>query len=33
MDDFRERIIDLGVVIEASTEDDLVAAGRRLAEL
>jgi glycerate kinase len=33
MDDFRERIIDLGVVVEASTERELEAAGRRLAAL
>jgi glycerate kinase len=33
MDDFRERIIDLGCVLEASTEDELVEAGRRLAAL
>jgi glycerate 2-kinase len=33
MDGFRERIIDLGLVIEASDEDALEAAGRRLAEL
>jgi glycerate kinase len=33
MDDFRERIIDLGCVVEASTEDGLVAAGRGLAAL
>jgi glycerate 2-kinase len=33
LDDFRERIIDLGLVIEASSEADLEAAGRRLAAL
>jgi glycerate kinase len=33
LDDFRERILDLGLVIEASTERQLEAAGRRLAEL
>jgi glycerate kinase len=33
MDDFRERIIDLGLVIEAGDEGALEAAGRRLAEL
>jgi glycerate kinase len=33
MDGFRERILDLGVVIEAGDERALEAAGRRLAEL
>ena len=33
LDDFRERILDLGLVIEASTEAELEAAGKRLAEL
>jgi glycerate kinase len=33
MDDFRERLIDLSVVIEASTIRHLTTAGRRLAEL
>jgi glycerate kinase len=33
LDDFRERILDLGLVIEASSEDELEAAGRELAEL
>jgi glycerate kinase len=33
MDDFRERIIDLGLVIEAGDEAALEAAGRRLAKL
>ena len=33
MDDFRERIIDLGVVLEAPTFDAIEAAGRRLATL
>ncbi len=31
LDDFRERIIDLGLVIEASSLEELEAAGRRLA--
>jgi glycerate kinase len=33
MDDFRERIIDLGVVLEAPTLAAIEAAGRRLAAL
>jgi glycerate kinase len=33
MDDFRERIIDLGCVVEASSLDALVDAGRKLAAL
>jgi glycerate kinase len=33
LDDFRERIIDLGCVIEASSLGDIEAAGRRLAAI
>jgi glycerate kinase len=33
LDDFRERILDLGLVIEASSEEELEAAGRELAQL
>ena len=33
LDDFRERILDLGLVIEASTEAELEEAGRKLSEL
>jgi glycerate kinase len=33
LDDFRERILDLGLVIEASSIEEIEAAGRRLAEL
>jgi glycerate kinase len=33
LDDFRERIIDLGLVIEAVTEAEIEAAGRELAKL
>jgi glycerate 2-kinase len=33
LDDFRERILDLGLVIEATNEKELEAAGRRLAKL
>jgi glycerate 2-kinase len=33
LDDFRERIIDLGLVIEASSEVQMEQAGRRLADL
>jgi glycerate kinase len=33
LDDFRERLIDLSLVIEASTLRRMTAAGRRLAEL
>jgi glycerate kinase len=33
MDGFRQRVIDLGCVVEASTEEALVAAGRELARL
>ncbi len=33
LDDFRERIMDLGLVIEASTLEEMEAAGRKLAEL
>jgi glycerate kinase len=33
LDDFRARVLDFGLIIEAGDEDALVAAGRRLAEL
>jgi glycerate 2-kinase len=33
LDDFRERILDLGLVIEASSEREIEAAGRELAKL
>jgi hypothetical protein len=32
LDPFGERVIDLGLVLQASTEAELEAAGRRLAE-
>jgi glycerate 2-kinase len=33
LDDFRARVLDFGLIIEAGDEDALEAAGRRLAEL
>jgi glycerate kinase len=33
LDEFRARVLDFGLVIEATTEAELEAAGRRLAEI
>jgi glycerate kinase len=33
LDEFRARVLDFGLVIEATTEDELESAGRRLAEI